>query len=570
MCFMKTTRLLLICGFLCGLLMSLLMTINSQSDALAYAQADFELTRTPTPSVPMNNTISRPFSADMQEQTIVYDFLPLMLSTGDNANREFISEPFPVSLTRVAPVLDVGLILDVSHTYDENAVDVALRGSVDGEIWTDWQFIDHFHLDTIGMYAHLTSFDKATRYIQLGIFWDETKITQPITFSSAKLTFISAGITPPSAIADIQARISSGQTVMLPNSAPQPVISRTGWGCPDGQNAPQWSPQYTTVTHFIVHHTATPNTDTDWAARVRSIWQYHTNTLGWGDIGYNYLIDPNGVIYEGRAGGDGSIGAHFSCMNSKTMGIALIGTFTSVSPSNNALNSLKNLLAWKATILNISPTGWGYHNPSALTMWNISGHRDGNSSIYGCPSGTTCPGDVLYHLLPAIRNDVANLIIPTATPTPTSTPTPTLTPTPTITPTPTNTPTNYTEWEISHNELLHQLRAQNNNPIGYVLVVYGERQIQFYVDYNGVVYIIPVAIRRTVVDFVEMTVLPIITVDNIPADETTRQYLTGIIPADFARALDTLLNHRYGAIEYNVEDIIIGNSRLRVGVLLGG
>ena len=567
---MKTTRLLLLCGFLCGLLMAMLMTINSQSDALAYAQADFDLTRTLTPSAPMNNTISRPFSADMQQQTIVYDFLPLILSAGDNINRQFITDPFTVSLTRVAPVLDVGLIFDVSQTYDENAVDVGLRGSVDGETWTDWQFIDHFHRDTIGMYAHLTSFDKSTRYIQLGIFWDETKTAQAIIFSSATISLISAGDTPPSAIADIQARASSGQAISLPNSAPQPVISRTGWGCPDGQNAPQWSPQYTTITHFIVHHTATPNTDTDWAARVRSIWQYHTNTLGWGDIGYNYLIDPNGVIYEGRAGGDGSIGAHFSCMNSKTMGIALIGTFTSVNPSNNALNSLKNLLAWKVTILNISPTGWGYHNPSALTMWNISGHRDGNSSIYGCPSGTTCPGDVLYGLLPAIRNDVANLIIPTATPTPTNTPTPTITPTPTATPTPTNTPTNYTEWEISHNDLLHQLRTQNNSLMNYMLVVYGERQIQFYVDYNGMTYIVPVAIRRTVVDFVEMTVLPIITVDNIPADEATRQYLTGIIPADFARALDTLLNNRYGTIQYNVEDILIGNSRLRVGVLLGG
>lgn len=567
---MKTTRLLLLCGFLFGMMMAILTTINSQSDALAYAQADFALTRTLTPSAPMNQTISRPFSADMQEQTTAYDFSPLTLSAGDNPNRQFISDAFNVTLVDIAPLLDVGLILDVTQTtYDENAVDVGLRGSVDGETWTDWQLIDHFHLDTIGMYAHLTSFDKATRYIQLGIFWDETAILQSITFSSAKVTFISAGETPPSAIADIQVRTSSGQTVMLPNSAPQPVISRTGWGCPDGQNAPQWSPQYTTITHFIVHHTATPNTDTDWAARVRSIWQYHTNTLGWGDIGYNYLIDPNGVIYEGRAGGDGSIGAHFSCMNSKTMGIALIGTFTSANPSNNAVNSLKNLLAWKADTLNIDPDGWGYHNPSALTMWNISGHRDGNDSDYGCPSGTTCPGDVLYGLLPVIRNDVANLIIPTATPTPTTTPTPTLTPTPTITPTPTNTPTNYTEIEIGHNDLLHQLQAQNQNPIGYVLAVYGERQIQFYVDYNGVTYIISVAIRRTVVDFVEMTVLSITTVDNIPADETTRQYLTGIIPADFARALDTLLDNHYGVIQYNVEDILLGANRLRVGLLLG-
>ncbi len=389
-------------------------------------------------------------------------------------------------------------------------------------------------------------------------------------FELAKLSFISAGATPSSVSAQIQQSAASGQIISMPNSAPQPVVSRTAWGCPEGQNASQWSPQYTTVTHFIVHHTATPNNDADWAARVRSIWNYHTNTLGWGDIGYNYLIDPNGVIYEGRAGGDRSIGAHFSCMNSKTMGIALIGTFSSVNPSNNAMNSLKNLLAWKATTLNIDPDGWGYHNPSALTMWNISGHRDGNSSANGCPSGTTCPGDVLYNLLPNIRADVAVQIIPTATPTPTRTPTPTITPTPTMTPTPTITPTNYVEWELLPNDVLNQLQTQNNAPIGYVLVVYGERQVQFYVNYNGVTYIVPIAIRRNVVDFVEMTVLPITRTDSAPVDEGIRQYLAQLIPADFASALDNLLNRHYGAIQYNVEDILIGANRLRVGVLLGG
>lgn len=552
------------------MMLTLTMLIYIPTNNIAYAQVDATPVRTLTPSAPMSQ-ISLPFEADVQNQMVYDDFGGELILSGGIGMGEYLSAPQEVTLSHVAPVLDVGIIFELTQeTYNNDAVKIALRGSVDGITWTEWYVQDHFHFDMVGMYSHLVSFDKSTHYIQFRIVWDKTMLTEPIIFALAKLTFISAGETPPSVIAQIQRSASEGQIISIPNSVPQPVVSRTGWGCPEGQNASQWAPEYTTVTHFIIHHTVSENSGLDWAAHVRSIWNYHTNSLGWGDIGYNYLIDPNGVIYEGRAGGDGSIGAHFSCMNSKTMGIALIGTFTSVSPTNNALNSLKNLLAWKATTLNIDPDGWGYHNPSALTMWNISGHRDGNTSSNGCPGGTSCPGDVLYNLLPIIRADVASLIIPTATPTPTLTLTPTITPTPTLTPTPTSTPTNYVEWELSPNDILNQLQSQNNAPIGYVLVVYGDRQIQFYVDYNGTTYIVPVAIRRTVVDFVEMTVLPIVTVGNIPADDVTNTYLKNIIPADFARALDTLLNGHYGTTPYNVEDILIGANRLRVGVLLGG
>jgi hypothetical protein len=188
------------------------------------------------------------------------------------------------------------------------------------------------------------------------------------------------------------------------------VVSRTGWGCPDGQGS-GWASQYTTVTHLIVHHSATANASSDWAATVRSIWDFHTNDRGWGDIGYNYLVDPNGVIYEGRAGGDNVIGAHFSCQNGGTMGVCMLGTFTSVSPTAAALTSLKRLLAWKAEQRAINPLGTAYHAGTRLTLPTISGHRHGNPAVpeYACTT-TSCPGDNLYGQLPAIRTDVADLI----------------------------------------------------------------------------------------------------------------------------------------------------------------
>ena len=186
-------------------------------------------------------------------------------------------------------------------------------------------------------------------------------------------------------------------------------VSRTDWGCPDGESAHLWPPAYTVVTHAVVHHTAGANDLVNWAAEVLNIWYFHTFTNGWGDIGYNFLIDPNGVIYEGRAGGNGAIGAHYSCRNTNTVGVALLGTFSNAPPTDAALASLDRLLADLCKLNAIDPTAIVYHNPSQLTLPTILGHRDGNPSTQTC-TRTECPGDVLYSMLPMIRSDVAAIV----------------------------------------------------------------------------------------------------------------------------------------------------------------
>ncbi|MBX3277751.1 MAG: N-acetylmuramoyl-L-alanine amidase [Acidobacteria bacterium] len=193
-----------------------------------------------------------------------------------------------------------------------------------------------------------------------------------------------------------------------------PVIAaRSAWGCPDGEGNPRTSPIYTAVTHLIVHHTATANEAADWAAFVRSIWSFHVFTRGWSDIGYNYLIDPNGIVYEGRSGGPDVQGAHFICANAGTMGVALLGAFDAAPPADAALESLTNLLAWKCAERGIDPLGASLHEATQLYLMNISGHRDGNAASTGtgaCPAGTECPGAALYSLLPQVRREVARML----------------------------------------------------------------------------------------------------------------------------------------------------------------
>src|SRR5438874_2012443 len=128
-----------------------------------------------------------------------------------------------------------------------------------------------------------------------------------------------------------------------------PIIPRDEWGaasCP-----PRTTPGYGDVKLAFVHHTVTTNdyTPAQSAAIVRGICLYHRNTNGWNDIGYNFLVDKFGTIWEGRAGGvdQAVVGAQAQGYNSHSTGIADIGTHQDVPVSNAELNAFASLIRWK-------------------------------------------------------------------------------------------------------------------------------------------------------------------------------------------------------------------------------
>ncbi len=193
------------------------------------------------------------------------------------------------------------------------------------------------------------------------------------------------------------------------------ILTRADWNCPE--EIPASMPEYTLVTHLIIHHTAIETGNEDFREVVRRIWELHVTGNGWDDIGYNFLIDPNGLIYEGRAGGDSVRGAHFICANENTMGVALLGNFEEDSPTESAVVSLINLLAWKCEASGIDPLGVTFHEPTCLELDHIAGHRDGNDAkpdSGACPVGTVCPGERLYELLPEIRVRVSKVLMTAA------------------------------------------------------------------------------------------------------------------------------------------------------------
>ncbi len=162
----------------------------------------------------------------------------------------------------------------------------------------------------------------------------------------------------------------------------------------------------TTVNHCIVHHTAGSNTDTNYLNIVRNIYVYHTQSNGWDDIGYNYLIAQDGTIFSGRdaqglADEDNIQGAHFCGKNSGTMGVCLLGNYNTSQPTPSALQSLTTLLSWKLHKENLSAYDSFLHpDAGGSYLSTIAGHR------HGC--ATECPGDHLLALLPALRDSVSN------------------------------------------------------------------------------------------------------------------------------------------------------------------
>lgn len=188
------------------------------------------------------------------------------------------------------------------------------------------------------------------------------------------------------------------------------VITRAGWGANEN-NRCKGADYDSKLVGATVHHTAGSNnyTESQSAGIVRGIYQYHAQTLGWCDIGYNALVDKYGNIFEGRYGGlDKNVqGAHAGGFNTGTFGISMMGNYTSVAPSEAALNSVGNMIGWRLKVAGIKPTGqiqmtsggtsyskYGYGKQ--VTLPTIFAHRDvGN---------TTCPGDAGYAQMGKIRS----------------------------------------------------------------------------------------------------------------------------------------------------------------------
>ncbi|MFD6814896.1 SH3 domain-containing protein [Enteractinococcus coprophilus] len=198
------------------------------------------------------------------------------------------------------------------------------------------------------------------------------------------------------------------------NAIKPAIITRAQWGA--NESFATKSPQSSELKAMYVHHTAGTNnyTRAQAYAQVRAVYTYHARDLKWGDIGYNFLVDRYGTIYEGRRGSIDSIplGAQAGGFNTNTFGISTIGNFEIANPPAAMLESLKKVLAWKGLQHGINATGNTTLTSAGGTSKHSSGTRVTVKTILGHKDthATACPGKYLYSQLPAIRRDVATRI----------------------------------------------------------------------------------------------------------------------------------------------------------------
>ena len=198
-----------------------------------------------------------------------------------------------------------------------------------------------------------------------------------------------------------------------------PIIPRAAWGAGD-VSGNRWSPTYFPAQSITIHHTVSA-LFADHSASVRAVYNYHADTLGWGDVGYHLLIDPNGRIYQGRGGTPLGTpvfqvppvagiappvvtAGHVGGFNNGNIGIGLLGNFTSTPPTAAAVGATIDCVRALCNATGINPRGGiTYRNPqggATRPMPAVSGHRD-----WG---GTACPGNAFYPQMQFIRDHAAN------------------------------------------------------------------------------------------------------------------------------------------------------------------
>ena len=308
-----------------------------------------------------------------------------------------------------------GFLVDfVAVTWDGEHGTAQVRFRHDGS-WSPWQPMAEDGAQEIGAFGSaLVPAGDADAYqvrVPAGVRGPRTVAIN--TTDGPMMTAVSAALVSTATMGSIQ------------------YVPRSAWGADeslrfDSGGTEVWPADYVPVQKLTVHHTATINDDPDPAATVRAIYRYHAIDRGWGDIGYQFLVDEGGAIYEGRHtdddpatapsygdgpdtdtfANDGVVGGHVSGWNSGNTGVALLGTLIDRRPTAGAQQGAEQVLAELGTRSGIAPDASGtYINPVNGSTWygpNIPGHRDF--------AATECPGGIAYNLLPTVRNQVADRV----------------------------------------------------------------------------------------------------------------------------------------------------------------
>lgn len=300
----------------------------------------------------------------------------------------FSLQSVPVVLSAESDASGFAVVGVVWDAADDDAVStVEVRSFVAGA-WGEWEEIPQEESEKDDSAAAGVSVVGTDPIVVGDVDRVEVRMTASSVPAGAKLSVIDPGASTadasPTAVASIRA---AGGPAILPRSA---------WGADESMMT--WTPSQGRVTGAVIHHTAGTNnySPEQVPAILRGIYAFHSQTKGWGDIGYNFLVDKYGRTWEGRSGGTtlATVGAHAVNYNSAMTGISVMGDYTSTGITQAAWDAVVDVTAWKLAIHGVRVTDSTSVNGGTYPA--VVGHRDVGQ--------TSCPGQQIYGRLGELRN----------------------------------------------------------------------------------------------------------------------------------------------------------------------
>jgi hypothetical protein len=290
----------------------------------------------------------------------------------------------------------------VGFELPDGVDELRVRTSADGESWSDWVATERFDAedgpdpdsgeqDASHRHAEPVWVEEAT-HLQVELPADQADQAEALRAELIDSAGLSGG--------EVERRVVTSEPVSSADASNRPqIITRSQWGADESLARP--TSRTNNVHMGVVHHTATSNSYSDARAVMRAMYRYHTQNLGWADLGYNIVVDQQGNVYEGRAGGleNGVIGAHARGYNTGSFGVSVIGNFDQIRPPRAAVDAVTEVIAWQSRVYDIDPEAWT-NGMNGSWHRTLLGHRDVGQ--------TSCPGTHFHPMLDDIRQDAAN------------------------------------------------------------------------------------------------------------------------------------------------------------------
>lgn len=296
-----------------------------------------------------------------------------------------------------------------AETFPENAT-ITFRVR-EADSWSDWLTVEPDDAGNEGQERAGTDpfITGSADAIQVALQTDDANLPGDL-----QLTVIYTDTTTTDVTSSSLSTTMSSTTTTAGVTQPQ-IITRAEWGV--SNETPNWTKRYYTLQAAVIHHTAGTNnyTAAQSAGIVKGIFNYHTQSRGWGDIGYNFLVDKYGQIFEGRAGSIDSPASemveagHAYGYNKGTLGISALGDYTTATPTAAIYDAYVAVIDWRFDLagLNASDTSelyaGGYSNStfdSGSALPRVFAHRDVGS--------TACPGNAIYGQISSLISRVGD------------------------------------------------------------------------------------------------------------------------------------------------------------------